>query len=114
MFLDLFNLHQQVQQSLVIHEFGHALGMEHEHQRSDFWKVLDGLLKDKHNLPGACAEHRVSKTACGNYDYDPMSIMHYWYIYGIYLHHNYMHETMSSSHDNYACMTEWKCLCACM
>ena len=28
--------------SLVIHEFGHALGLEHEHQRSDFW---DGVEK---------------------------------------------------------------------
>ncbi len=26
--------------SIVLHEFGHALGLEHEHQRSDFWKVL--------------------------------------------------------------------------
>ena len=33
---------KEAQRSLVIHEFGHALGLEHEHQRSDFW---DGVEK---------------------------------------------------------------------
>ncbi len=33
-----------IQESLVIHEFGHALGLEHEHQRSDFWDILGKFL----------------------------------------------------------------------
>ncbi len=33
-----------IQESLVIHEFGHALGLEHEHQRSEFWDVLGKFL----------------------------------------------------------------------
>ena len=88
------------QRSLVIHEFGHALGLEHEHQRSDFWEVIEPyidtdrmkddprLLKsiDKPTKGKAafqddwfekCRERnerrRVSKT-----EYDPESIMHYW------------------------------------
>ena len=38
-----------LQESLVIHEFGHALGLEHEHQRSDFWEVL-GKFLDTENM----------------------------------------------------------------
>ena len=29
------------QRSQVIHEFGHALGLGHEHQRSDFWETVE-------------------------------------------------------------------------
>ena len=29
---------------LVIHEFGHALGLRHEHQRSDFWNNVRGFI----------------------------------------------------------------------
>ncbi len=36
-----------LQKSLVIHEFGHALGLEHEHQRSDFWEVLGEYIDDE-------------------------------------------------------------------
>ena len=25
---------------IVIHEFGHTLGLGHEHQRSDFWNLI--------------------------------------------------------------------------
>ena len=30
----------ELQESLVIHQFGHALGLGHEHQRSDFWEIV--------------------------------------------------------------------------
>ena len=41
MVLNLFKMEKQEQKSMVIHEFGHALGLDHEHQRSDFWDVLE-------------------------------------------------------------------------
>ncbi len=40
--LDLSQYPPDLQRSQVIHMFGHALGLEHEHQRpaSDFWDVV--------------------------------------------------------------------------
>ena len=87
-----------VQRSLVIHEFGHALGLEHEHQRSDFWDVLekhfdkDKMMKDP-RLQGFKSED-TRKAAFGRdwfkrsddsdwrvkSEYDPHSIMHYWWV----------------------------------
>ncbi len=83
MFLDLFNLHQQVQESLVIHEFGHALGLEHEHQRSKFWDTFETVIEDKDNLAGVLPYHARGNFTRGNFTssdrpYDPHSIMHYW------------------------------------
>ena len=49
------------QKSLVIHEFGHALGLEHEHQRSDFWKVMEKHL----NFDAMSDDSRVSKDGSG-------------------------------------------------
>ncbi len=83
-----------IQRSLVIHEFGHALGLEHEHQRSDFWDVLEkhfdlGSIKEDKRLPqlkdGQAAFGKDWSRLKGNTDldvarsdYDPNSIMHYW------------------------------------
>ena len=80
---------------LVIHEFGHALGLEHEHQRSDFWETIERFMdlekmKDDHRF-----EYLKTKKAkeayfgkdylkasqegvCWASEYDPDSIMHYW------------------------------------
>ncbi len=44
MTLSLKGLDPNMQKFLVMHEFGHALGLIHEHQRSDFWEVADSLL----------------------------------------------------------------------
>ncbi len=70
------------QKSYVLHEFGHALGLEHEHQRSDFWNLLEDLLsptsvskkwlKENEYLSFKDGAKRVSTK------YDPCSIMHYW------------------------------------
>ena len=82
MMLNLKDLTQEFQKSLVIHEFGHALGLDHEHQRSDFWDVLEKFF-DKSRIPNS-QTIRVKKTddmmdreeaSCR---YDSESIMHYW------------------------------------
>ena len=43
MHLDLYQggaIHDKQKERHVIHEFGHALGLRHEHQRSDFWACI--------------------------------------------------------------------------
>ncbi|XP_064389480.1 uncharacterized protein LOC135337477 [Halichondria panicea] len=76
------------QRSLVIHEFGHALGIEYdEHQRSDFWKDAEKLLDLDEGLKPI---HKPqSKNTCVRVDrnkaasvikssmHDPSSVMHY-------------------------------------
>ena len=83
MVLNLKGFHPDLQKSLVIHEFGHVLGLEHEHQRPDFWDVVKKHLDKERML----ADPRVSesdwfesKDAGVNMysDYDPLGIMHFW------------------------------------
>ena len=40
MVLNLHGLGYSARITIVIHMFGHALGLEHEHLRSDFWDTL--------------------------------------------------------------------------
>ena len=76
----------------VIHEFGHALGLGHEHQRSVFWKILFPfvyleLMENDQHIGGA---DRFNKDWIKKYyssdigeesdPYDPQSIMHYWLV----------------------------------
>ena len=93
MVLSLNGHPMSVQRSLVIHEFGHALGLEHEHQRSDFWDILqkffdlDKMMKDPRFQSYKSEDKR--KAAFGRdwfrksdskgliSEYDPQSIMHY-------------------------------------
>ena len=94
MYLNLFGKSEADQRSLVLHEFGHALGLDHEHQRSDFWKVLErftiGKKKMQDGDDGQCAkavaEHfkkdYQGRVGLQQTDYDPQSIMHYWYVCG--------------------------------
>ena len=78
---------------LVIHEFGHALGLEHEHQRSDFWEVIERFmdLKRMKDDPrfGKSKKEKEAYFGRGYLEiphkgdrlespYDPDSIMHYW------------------------------------
>ena len=98
MVLNLRGLTAADQKSMVFHEFGHALGLDHEHQRSDFWDVLES--KDEYGdlrfiigrrrmqngnnckcLKACDAVFRSKADATGgvtNSKYDPDSIMHYW------------------------------------
>ena len=71
---------------IVIHEFGHALGLEHEHQRSCFWsiasKFLDvGRMKADPLLSGTNIDDYLERQTQGveyETEYDPDSVMHYW------------------------------------
>ena len=66
-----------------MHEFGHALGLGHEHQRAVFWDNIGKFFK-----PGAVekffgAKFKIDGASLGNIpgttsEYDPDSIMHYW------------------------------------
>ena len=93
--LSLHAYSPDIQESLVIRYFGHALGLELEHQRSDFWDVLgkqldvmqmkmDPFLNPSRTLEdgetifqkywGAInSEQSVNSLS----EYDPDSIMHY-------------------------------------
>ncbi|XP_064383861.1 uncharacterized protein LOC135332882 isoform X2 [Halichondria panicea] len=82
MVLNLRGLPAHLQRSLVIHEFGHALGLDHEHQRSDFWDAMSGYF-ERGNIPPTQASRVLKKMDSIDFDqvleYDPDSIMHYWF-----------------------------------
>ena len=73
------------QKFLVIHEFGHALGLFHEHQRHDFWRVA-GTVLDMDKMKSDCRMKTVNfdrdflptLPSGTETEYDPDSIMHYW------------------------------------
>ncbi len=84
---------QQV--SIVVHQFGHALGLEHEHQRPEFWNAVENHLdierirrdlkavgyKAKGGDPPFEADwykrNHLGVSVNSLSDYDPKSIMHY-------------------------------------
>lgn len=86
MWLNLRSGGDDYKKHVVIHEFGHALGLGHEHQRSDFWKRLKscncididaiksevGEASFKVNWGKDSDYKRKNATA-----YDPHSVMHY-------------------------------------
>ena len=89
MWLDLHTggVDDHYKKHVVIHEFGHALGLGHEHQRSDFWKLIKpyvNVTKMKKDLNMTDKSFKVNwdsdklfeKAECTTYD--PHSIMHYW------------------------------------
>ncbi len=84
----VLSLNCEQQKFLVMHEFGHALGLFHEHQRSDFWKVANSLLdvekmkKDSRmknvNFDIDILQMESEGPTTISPSYDPDSIMHYW------------------------------------
>lgn len=93
MCLNLKGYVPDLQKSLVIQQFGRSLGLEYEHQRSDFWSILkkhvdidkmraDPRLrgsKSKMSKSDFNADWYKNKGGGGKTsDYDPKSIMHYW------------------------------------
>ncbi len=98
MVLNLYGMTKAQQKSMVIHEFGHALGLDHEHQRSRFWDALEKkdeedqyqfIITKKRMKSGdggkcqrACAAVFRAKLEAPDgteeSEYDSDSIMHYW------------------------------------
>ena len=87
---------QNYKKHLVIHEFGHALGLFHEHQRSDFWTNVHDFIDIK-KMQESIKAHLGKKMSdlefeeywknqwaeaetpvAGKTTYDRDSIMHYW------------------------------------
>ena len=69
----------------VIHEFGHALGLLHEHQRSYFWRVASNYLDKKKMKEGLGMtdedfkkDYEEKDEGIGSQEYDSDSVMHYW------------------------------------
>lgn len=74
----------------VLHEFGHALGLEHEHNsrdsKIDMDKYIKFLIGPPNNWTKADATQQAScftdqdqvNKGLQYSDYDPLSIMHYW------------------------------------
>ena len=76
----------------IIHEFGHALGLGHEHQCSKFWQnlypfVYTELVVHDQTIGGAqefgtCTSDLYYTSDLGplSGEYDPQSIMHNWLV----------------------------------
>ena len=86
--LNLADLGEQpeLQESIVIKLFGHALGLRNEHQRSDFWNVIRKYLnveKMKENpeiesaFENQWAATSEEQTVNSLLEYDPESITHF-------------------------------------
>ena len=80
---------------LVMHEFGHVLGLRHEHQRSDFWAhsiqfiditkmkttirtTLGQISDEDFDVYWAKQWSEDVALIAGETTYDRESIMHYW------------------------------------
>ena len=85
MWLDLSTGDDHHKQHIVVHEFGHALGLGHEHQRPDFWRLI-GPYVDKNKIQSDMGTFscdwemdkglKVKKGRATSYDSE--SVMHYW------------------------------------
>ena len=88
MWLNLSQGGDEYKKHLVVHEFGHALGLDHEHQRGDFWKLIkpyvnESAMKDDPYIKDAYASYKADPDFFKASDrrktkYDPKSVMHYW------------------------------------
>ena len=84
--LDFRQFSPHLQESIVIYVFGRALGFENEHQREDFWEVVekhldtDQMRKDRgeFDFNHTLKKKEIPWKLSVNYltEYDPQSIMH--------------------------------------
>ena len=84
MTLDLRELNNYHIQATILHEFGHALGLAHEHQQPEFWthmeKFLDVPKMQEHSQFESEPKFREQCMKLRNgkgWKYDPKSVMHY-------------------------------------
>ena len=84
MWLNLSTGGDDYKKYLVVHEFGHALGLDDEHQRLDFWQSIKKYVdidKMKKDIQG-----NIEWLEDANFysddrqftQYDASSVMHYW------------------------------------
>ena len=86
MVLSFSNKNNVYNTHIVVHEFGHALGMKHEHQRSKFLSIakkfldVEKMRKDSRLLNASIDREYlgVDPDTTGSLEYDPDSVMHYW------------------------------------
>ena len=85
MWLDLSKGADQYKEHLVVHEFGHSLGLGHEHQRSDFWDCVVNYI-DQAAMQNDLGQRFKDWEMTTDLDvdeateYDCESVMHYWQV----------------------------------
>lgn len=79
MYLNLSSGGNALKKHVVIHEFGHALGLIHEHQRPNIWVKIQKYI-DPAKIDGDEIDWKTEDGIGPFTDYDAKSIMHYQYV----------------------------------
>lgn len=79
MYLNLSSGGNDLKKHIVIHEFGHALGLLHEHQRPGIWNKISKCI-DPAKIDGDVIDRKPEYDLGPPTKYHAKSIMHYRYI----------------------------------